>query len=651
MAGLLGIGTTALLAYQRTLNTVGHNVTNVNTEGYSRQRTELTALAPQGSGGQYAGNGVNVSSVTRIYDQFVVSDLRTQTSVFNDLDTFHGLSSGLDNLLAGEHTNLNIPLASFFDSVQGVADDPTSIAARNVMISDAEALVSRFESLDRFIEDSRSSVNARLSVVTQEITQIADSIAELNQSIVIARDGGTGQLPNDLLDMRDQLVLDLTEKVSVTTTLQEDGSLNVFIGSGQSLVLGSAARTVAVELNADDPGKLDINISGGSSIPVTINKLLNGGEIGGLLRFGSQALDPAQNTLGRIAVELGSFFNDQHHKGLTLDGLPGGDFFSVAAPQVLADSDNSGSISVDFDDVSQLTIDDYELRFDGAAWALTLAGDTQTIPMSGSGTAASPFVAGGLQIVANAGAAAGDRYIIRPTRTAAAEMTVAVNDARDIALAAPVSTSKSLSNTGTGAITAGVVNDIDNPAFQAVPGQLSPEVLIRFTSPTSYEVVDKVTLATIDTGTYDPASGEEIFPTENLTTDYGYRVRITGNPLAGDEFTVEFNSGGSGDNRNALLMAGLQGERLMDDGTNTFADAYGLLVARVGTDTRRSQNSSEAQMGLLQQSQAARANASGVNLDEEAADLLRYQQAYQAAAQIISVADQLFTTLISAIRR
>ena len=651
MAGLLGIGTTALLAYQRTLNTVSHNVTNVNTEGYSRQRTELTALAPQGSGGQYAGNGVNVSSVTRIYDQFVVSDLRNQTSVFNDLDTFHGLSSGLDNLLAGEHTNLNIPLASFFDSVQGVADDPTSIAARNVMISDAGALVSRFESLDRFIDDSRSSVNARLSVVTQEITQIADSIAELNQSIVIARDGGTGQLPNDLLDMRDQLVLELTEKVSVTTTLQEDGSLNVFIGSGQSLVLGSAARTVAVELNADDPGKLDINISGGSSIPVTINKLLNGGEIGGLLRFGGQVLDPAQNTLGRIAVELGSFFNDQHHKGVTLDGLPGGDFFSVAAPQVLAASGNSGSISVDFDDVSQLTIEDYELRFDGAAWALTLDGDTQTIPMSGSGTAASPFVAGGLQIVANAGAAAGDRYIIRPTRTAAAEMTVALNDARDIALAAPISTSKSLSNTGTGAITAGVVNDIDNPAFQAIPGQLSPEVLIRFTSPTSYEVVDKVTLATIDTGTFDPASGEEIFPTENLTIDYGYRVRITGNPVAGDEFTVDFNSGGSGDNRNALLLAGLQGERLMDDGTNTFADAYGLLVARVGTDTRRSQNSSEAQMGLLQQSQAARANASGVNLDEEAADLLRYQQAYQAAAQIISVADQLFATLISAIRR
>jgi flagellar hook-associated protein 1 FlgK len=236
-------------------------------------------------------------------------------------------------------------------------------------------------------------------------------------------------------------------------------------------------------------------------------------------------------------------------------------------------------------------------------------------------------------------------------RTAAAEIAVAVTAPRDVALAAPVSTSAALANSGTGAITAGVVVDIGNPAFQAPPGQLSPEVLIRFTGPASYEVLDKVTLATIDTGTYDPASGEEIFPTENLNLDFGYRVRITGTPVAGDEFSVAYNTGGTGDNRNALLLAGLQGERLMDGGSSTFADAYGLLVARVGSDTRRAQNSSESQLGLLQQSQGARAAASGVNLDEEAADLLRFQQAYQAAAQIISVADQLFGTLISAIRR
>jgi len=199
-------------------------------------------------------------------------------------------------------------------------------------------------------------------------------------------------------------------------------------------------------------------------------------------------------------------------------------------------------------------------------------------------------------------------------------------------------------------MSAGVVTDIDNPAFQAVPGQLSPEVLIRFTSSTSYEVLDKATLAIIDTGTYDPATGEEIFPTGNLSVDYGYRVRITGNPFAGDEFSVDYNAGGTGDNRNALLLAGLQGERLMDRGTSTFGDAYGLVVAKVGTDTSRSASSSAAQQGLLQQSQTARSTASGVNLDEEAADLLRFQQAYQAAARIISVADQLFNTLISAMR-
>lgn len=649
--GLLGIGSSALLAYQRALSTVSHNVANVNTEGYSRQRVDLSARQPSGTGNGFAGTGVDVTSVRRVYDQFLTNEIRGHSSSHQELETLHGLSSGLDNLLADSSAGLSPAMNAFFDASQGVADDPTSTAARQVLISEADALANRFHDLDRWVEDTRAGVNGQLDASVQNINQLTGAIAEINQQIITAQGAAGGQPPNDLLDQRDQMVLELSGMVSVSTTMQDDGSLNVFMGSGQVLVLGTDQNSLSVRAGAGDPTQLDIMLSAGGGTTVDVTSLVSGGELGGLLRFRGQVLDPAQNDLGRIAIELGSFVNAQHRSGLTLDGLLGQDFFSVAGPEILADAGNSGSVTASFDDVSMLTAEDYKLQFGGSAWTLTQAGTGQVVPLTGSGTAADPFVAEGVSIVIGPGATAGDSYTIRPTRTGAAGIGITVTDPRDLALAAPLSTSTIPGNTGTGTISAGVVTDIDNTAFQTLPGQLTPEVLIRFTSPTSYEVLDQSTMATLDTGSYDPATGEEIFPTENLAIDYGYQVRIAGNPAAGDTFSIASNTDGTGDNRNALLLAGLQTQRLMDGGTTSFTDAYGQVVADVGTSTRQAQVNSEAQQRMLEQSEAARASVSGVNLDEEAADLLRFQQAYQAAAQIIAVADEMFETLIGAVRR
>jgi len=648
--GLLGIGSSALLAYQRALSTVSHNVANVNTEGYSRQRVDLSARVPEGLAGGTFGTGVNVNGVQRIYNQFLSGEIRSHTASHDELNTLAELSASLDNLLADDNAGLNSALNAFFDTVQGAADDPTSIAARQVMVSEAQSLTGRFNDLHNWMQRTRSGLNSQMTASTQQINQLAGAIAEVNKQIVAAETGASGLTPNDLLDQRDQLVLELSSKVSVSTTVQDDGSMNIFMGSGQVLVLGANHNTLGVMESSRDPGHLEITMNAGGSTTVPVTDLINGGELGGILKFRNEVLDPAQNSLGRIAVELGSFMNAQHRRGITLDGLQGQDFFTVAAPQVIADPANSGSINVAFDDVAQLAVDDYDLRFTGGAWTLTGKASGQAIPLSGSGTAADPLVAAGLSIVVGPGAAAGDNYLLRPTRSAAGQIGLALSDPRDLALAAPVTTAALVANSGTGAISTGVVTDIDNPAFQSMPGQLSPEVLVRFTTPTSYTVLNKATLATIDTGTFDPATGEDIFPTENLALDFGYRVRISGNPAAGDEFSVAY-SAGAGDNRNALSLSGMQSERLMGGGTASFNDAYGQLVADVGTSTRQAQVNSSAVQRILEQSEAARAAASGVNLDEEAADLLRYQQAYQAAAEIIAVADRMFETLIGAVRR
>ncbi|MEZ5542591.1 MAG: flagellar hook-associated protein FlgK [Pseudomonadota bacterium] len=649
-SGLLDIGSSALLSYQRALDTIGHNVANVNTPGYSRQRVELAARLPQGTGAGYIGNGVDVITVKRSYNQFISDELRSNTTSFHDLDIMASMAGRLDDLLADENSGLTPVLGSFFDAVQGVANDPASNAARQVLLSEADALASRFQGLDKWMTDSRRSLGTQMAAKVEQINRLAGSIASVNQQIIDAQSAAGGQPPNDLLDSRDQLVLQLSEYVALTTTSQDDGAMNVFIGNGQSLVLGVRANTVGLVERSDDPGQYDITIGVGGAQPITVTGLITGGELGGLLRYRDQVLDPAVNALGRIGVELATFMNEQHRAGVSLNGLPGQEMFSVTSPQVVADANTTGSISVSFDDVSKLTTDDYHLSFDGSGWALTRSGSGQAVPLSGSGTVADPFVAEGVSIVVGSGAAAGDGYTIRPVRNGAGDFRMLIENPRDLALAAPVRTSAALANAGTGQISAGTVTDIDNAAFQTPPGTLNPSVLVHFTSPTAYEIVDQSTSAVIDSGTYDPASGADIFPTATLGVDYGYRVRITGNPAAGDEFNVTYNSNGTGDNRNALLMAGLQTERLMAGGTLGFNDAYGEMVADVGSATHQAQVSSDVQRTVLEQSQSAWSEASGVNLDEEAADMVRYQQAYQAAAQVLSVASQLFDSLINAVR-
>ena len=649
-SGLLGIGTSALLSTQRALDTIGHNVANVNTPGYSRQRVEVAARLPQTSSAGFIGTGVDITGITRSYDQFLTGELRSSSSGYNETNTLATLSSGLDNLLADQNSGLSPVIGSFFAAMQGAANDPTSLAARGALLGEADSLATRINGLNDWLDTTRRSLGARLDTNVQEVNQLAASIASLNQQIIDARGSAGGQPPNDLLDQRDQLMLELSGKVSVTTTTQEDGAMNVFIGSGQSLVLGVQHSTLGVVERVSDPGQFDITIGAPGSPAVEITNLITGGEIGGVLRYRDQVLVPAMNDLGRLAIELGTFMNAQHRAGVSLDGQPGLDLFSVASPQIVPDSGNGGSIAVAFDDVAQLTADEYRLTYDGASWSLTRAGNGQVVPMSGSGSVADPFIAEGISITIGAGAVAGDGYNVRPTRDGAASFSVLTGNPRELALAAPVLASAAVLNTGTGQISSGTVTDINNPAFQSPPGQLSPPVRIRFTSPTSYEVIDQATTAVIDTGSYDPATGADVFPTASLGIDYGYQVRITGSPAAGDEFNVAYNSNGAADNRNALLLADMQTQQLMNGGTTSFNDAYGQLVADVGTQARSAQVGADVQASVLKQAESEWAASSGVNLDEEAADLLRYQQAYQAAAQIIAVSDTIFQTLISAFR-
>lgn len=647
-SGILGTASSALLSFQRALATTGHNIANVNTDGFSRQRVDLSTQTPNSSGAGFIGNGVQIDGVQRSYDDFLERELRSSIGARDSSRTYAEFASVVDNLLADPNSGLSPALQNFFDSIQQVADDPTAIPARELMLSEAQSLVASFKHIDGELGGLRERIGIEFRNQVAEINDLAASIASLNEDIALAFGSGTGQPPNDLLDQRDQLVLKLSEKVGVTTLEQSDHTLNVYIGNGQPLVVGQKAGSLGVERNSLDSQQLDIGFSFGGSGSSLITDKLSGGSLGGIIEFRRQVLDPAQNRLGQVAVSLAETFNAQHRSGQDLDGTPGTslpDFFGVTDPndQVFSSLTTAGSssLNVAFDsaNIDQLTADEFSLSYDGANWTLRnlTSGATDTV------TPGTTFSRYGLDIdlTVSGTAVAGDRFLLRPTRQGGDEITANITNPREIAAAAPVRIDGQTSgtgiptNTGSGEFSSGTVTG----TLPALPITLTYDATTNTFSGGGYSF------------TYDPTSQSGGTFTTADTGISGLEFTISGSPDTNDQFVISANSGGGGDNRNALALAGLQTDKTMNNATASFQDSYAQMIADVGVKTRRAQTLATTQGNLADQARARHDAVSAVNLDEEAAEMLRWQQAYQAAAQVVTISDTIFQTLLQATGR
>ncbi len=638
---IFGIGVSALNAAQAGLTTTGHNISNVNTPGYSRQQIIQSSNIPLYTGAGFIGQGVQVDTVRRIYNEVLNGQVLQAQTQSSQLDTYSAQISQIDNMLADATAGLSPALQDFFNGAQNVATSPSSTPARQTMLSGAQAMVSRFQALDQRFQEIRDGVNGEVVSGIGEVNSYAQQIATINRQIVLAQSASNDQLPaNDLLDQRDQLISDLNKIVQVTTVKQDDGSLNVFIGNGQTLVIGQQSFTLTATPSPEDPRQLEVGMKVGGSTVLLGQGSMQGGSLGGVLAFRSEALDPAQNAFGRVAIGLAQTFNDQHQLGMDLNGAMGGDFFRVPAPGVIPDTLNptGASAAVTISDTGALTTSDYRLSYDGSAWKMLNTTTNQAVAMTGSGTSADPYVADGLSIVVTPPAVAtyAASFLIQPTRNGARDIGVAINDTAKIAAAAPIAAGATLANIGTGKISAGSVNTPPPPN-----ANLQDNVTIAFTDATHFSVTDNTTSTVLATGVdYDPTKGAS-------ATYNGWTIKLTGAPAAGDTFTVGPGVTGVSDNRNALLLAGLQTQNTLAGGTTSYQGAYSQLVSFVGTKTREIQVMAAAQNNLVAQTQQAQQSVSGVNLDEEAANLMRYQQAYQAAGKMMQIASTLFNTLLN----
>jgi len=625
VSNAIGISLTALQALQQAIAVTSNNVANANTPGYDVESINLTSAAPQSNGSVTVGAGVDVAGVTRAFSQAETNQLNTSQSALGSLNAQQNYTTQIDNLFGTTANGLTTALQTYFSGWSNVADNPTSTAARQALLGDAQALASSFQSSSTQLNALNADVNTRITGDVTQINADAQSIAQLNQQIVAGSAGG--QTPNTLLDQRDQLVSGLSQLVGVTTTANQDGSINVFIGNGQPLVLENSTTTLATVPDQFNASELQISSSAlnGNSISGSITS----GDLGGLLQARSQIINPALNQLGQIATALSQSANAQQNSGLDLNGNFGANLFSIGGPTATASSSNTDATtaSVSVSSLKALTPDNYLLAFNNGAFTLTDTTTGGNVALTGAGTAASPLTGAGLSIVLSGAPAAGDQFLIQPTVQAASTIKVAITDPAQIAAAGAIQTSASDSNTGKATIAPGTVLDAANPA-------LLQTATIQFTSPTTFSVNGA--------GSFTYASGA------NISLN-GWQTQITGTPATGDVFTVQSNAGGTGDNTNATSGANLQSQGVLDGGSVSISGAVSGLVTAIGTQAQQVNTAQTAQTAVNSSAQAAVQSTSGVNLDEEAANLLQWQQAFQASAQVLTTAESLFTTLIDSV--
>lgn len=676
MADLLNIGLSGLSASKTSLAVTGHNISNVNTPGFSRQSTVQATQVPQFSGAGYIGSGTTLTDVRRSYSEFLSTQLRSSTALNSDVGAYKSQIEQLDSLLAGSTTGITPALQKFFSSLQTAAEDPANIPARQLVLSEAEGLAKRFNTVYDRLSEQNEFINKQMSAVTDQINRLAGSVGQLNDAIAVA--AANGKDPNDLLDAREEAVRQLSTFIGVTAVPQDGNGLNLFVGSGQPLVVGNTVSRLEAVTGRADPTRMEIDfVSGNSRQAVTT--LLTGGELGGLIRYREDVLDTTMNSMGRLSLAVADQVNTQLGQGLDLKGQVGTKLFNnfndpaLAALRVRAYSGNSNAQPLlNITDTSVLTTSDYRLEFDGTSYSARRLSDNAPINVTNTaGLLSFKDAAGrdqGFTVDVNGppAPAAGDLFQLQPTRRGAASISTVLDQPDQLAFAAPVRSQALLQNIGSATIGQPELKAFGagaNP-MTALKTALTPAVTMAYNALTGlFSVPAGATLTRINTdgsNAVPPAFQPSQQNTYKLALADGSVVQMTisGRPENNDQFQVGFNTNGVSDNRNALKLADLQNKQTVgldplvtgiSTGTS-FTDGYGDLVERVGTLTAQARTDSAATTSILKQATDNRDSLSAVNLDEEAANLIKFEQYYNASAQVIQVARSLFDTLINTFR-
>ncbi|MDT8879192.1 flagellar hook-associated protein FlgK [Halomonas saccharevitans] len=650
---IFSTGLSGLNAAQNALATTSNNISNVFTPGYNRE----VAILGQTSTG---GGGVQVNDIQRQFNDYVASQLNAATSKSSALATYSNQVGQIDSLLADREAGLAPLMQNFFSSLEDLASAPSDPAARQGVLGSADTLSAQFRSFDGYLQDMQEGINGQIADEVTQINNTTEQLAGLNREIALAR-ARSGEAPNGLLNQRDQLVNELSERMDVRLNIQDGKTYNVSLPNGQPLVAGTQQFKLEAMDSPADPQRtvLGYRDSGGSLVALD-EDIVTGGTLGGLMDFRAETLDKTQNQIGQMAVSLAVAFNQQHANGVDLDGEQGGAFFDIGQPRSFSAEGNDGSAKVadtafDTANIDQLKATDYTVRAKtdspSAAsdfeivrkdtGAVLDSSDPESVNFDGN-----ELSFGGVTLTFDdtANMAQNDRFEVQPVRRAAGNLESAISDLDKIAAGALFTTGGDMSvekvQAQEGAFQDGASYDLEldeNGALtftDAIPGQVEVNGEVRNVDG-SGEVQDAAGTAAASLKAGD------------VVTVDGVSFTIGELPTAGktSSLTLEEGTAGSGDNRNALALQDLQDKNVVS-GSASLSGAYGAMVSDVGNRTNIVQVNLDAQQGLTDQLKAVQQSESGVNLDEEAANLIRYQQFYQANAKVIDTGKTVIDTIL-----
>ena len=668
---LINIGMSGLSASQSSLMTTGNNIANADTAGYSRQQTVQSSKPSNQYGSVFIGTGTTLADVRRVYNAYLDKQLQLTTSLNSDAQAYLSQVTQVDKLLSDSGTGITKVMQSFFSSLQTLSSTPNDSAARQALLTNAQSLSGRFNAMSEQLTQQNSYINNQLGSMADQVNKLAATVATYNQKI--AEVSGAGGMPNDLMDKRNETIRQLSELVG-GQVVEREGSLDIYLSGGQPLVVGNTANSLQVLTDKNDPARSSIIINRSSST-LDITSAVTGGEMGGLLRYRDDVLAPAANELGRIAMVVSDQVNKQLGQGLDQNGEFGAALFSsinsamAISQRSLASGNNdpaSGNLNVTITDSSKLSASDYQVTFTSAnGYSVKRLSDNTDMGTFTLGANPAPVIDGfSLSLGSAAGMSAGDSFKITPTRNGASELSTSMTDIKRLATAAPLTSTLAQGNKGTGSVNQPTLTtpvDIYNPAqAQDLQNAVKTAMPVRvlMTSGSAYQVLDAKGNS-LGTGSIVPGQENKLSIQVPYTDSAGagqnfkFEMTVSGTPTSGDSFNVAMTAASSNDNRNAQALLGLQSKATVGATATSpgvsFTDAYGGLVAGVGAKAKQGQLDGTANDVILQQAAAARDSLSGVQLDEETGNLVKYQQYYTASSQIIKAAQEIFSTLINSL--
>lgn len=657
--GILNIGTRALLANQVALQTAGNNIANVNTPGYSRQRVEMETVPGQFTGSGYIGKGVSIQTIVRNYDAFLNKQATLASSIQAGDVTRSDYLKQLGDLFEGGANGVGASINAMLNAFSDVATAPTDLTARTVALTQIDETAARMRTASLGIDDLQAGITQSMKEMVSQVNTLAQGIADVNEQI--SRAHGNGQPPNDLLDRRDQLIREVNKYVQTTSIPADDGTMGVFIGRSQALVLGK--EVAPLSMGTDDFGdrlssKLNITRSG-TTIPLDENAL-GGGQISGLMRFQNSDMTEARNLLGRLTMAVSTSMNDQHKLGLDMDGKVGTDLFTpvVFTPDnvltpTAPSTPNTGTatLTLGINDVSKLAASNYEVIFNSATSGTIIRrsdGVFTNFPQTPAPTAPVLATVDGLNISLPSGTpAAGDRFLLKPFSTAANNIQAEFSSPRALAVSNPVAASASPTNLGTLSVV-GLYAKTQAGTAASPMKNYSLKFSVGSTG-TSYNIINNSTTpaTTIAGGPFSYATGQAI--TYAPAGEPGFSIVLKGLPANNDSISIQQNPYTSLNGGNATAIMELRDKPMFDGAAMT--DGYAGLISQIGIRSQSANYTADVSSNIAVNTEKDRAGVSGVNLDEEASQLLQYQQAYQASAKVIQVAQGIFDTLIQTISR